>query len=110
MPYKEKKIEKVYFTIQEACDVINEQIHIRKPADIIVPSTLRYWESRCSILGATKLNSKGVRKYSRTRVKDIILFTNIMHTGWYTVEGAIREFKKAKNYIKADEQKDHWVV
>ena len=103
MPYKEKEITKKYFLITEACDIINQHIEIKRPDDMVVPSKLRYWESRFKSLRASKVNSSGVRKYTPEKIQRIILFTNIINTGLYTIDGAVQEFNKAKKYVKPDE-------
>ena len=96
-PYKEKPIIKRYFTISETCDIINEQIPAKTPDDAVVPSKLRYWGERCRFLDASVI-ARRPRKYTAQRIGDLVLFIGILNTGWYTVKGAIMEFKKVKRY------------
>ena len=64
MPYKEKEIEKMYFTISEVAKQFN-----------VAASLIRFWETEFEILKPRK-TTKGNRLYSK---KDIENFRLIYH-------------------------------
>ncbi len=82
MPYKEKQIEKLYFTISEVAKQFN-----------VATSLIRFWETEFDILKPKK-TTKGNRLYTK---KDIVNFSLIYHLvkeKGYTLDGAKKKLKE----------------
>jgi DNA-binding transcriptional MerR regulator len=76
MPYKEKEIEKVYFTIGEVAEEFN-----------VATSLIRFWESEFSILSPKK-NKKGNRQFTKTDIQKLRLIYNLVKERGFTLQGA----------------------
>ena len=92
MPYKEKEIEKKYFTIGEVADQLN-----------VATSLIRFWESEFDIIKPKK-NRKGNRQFTKEDIKNVKLIYYLVKEKGYTLHGA-RDFIKsdveaAKNKIE----------
>lgn len=81
MPYKEKAVVKVYYTIGE----------VAKKFDIST-SMLRFWESEFPHI-APKRDKKGNRKYKEEQILDIAELHQLLKQELYTIEGARRQLK-----------------
>jgi DNA-binding transcriptional MerR regulator len=84
MPYKEKPIEKVYFSIGE----VAEQTGLN-------PSLLRYWETEFEKYLQPKKNSKGVRMYTKKDLGRIEEIRHLVKDRGFTLQGA-RDYLQAK--------------
>jgi len=76
MPYKEKEIEKVYFTIGEVADEFN-----------VATSLIRFWESEFSILSPKK-NKKGNRQFTKSDIEKLRLIYHLVKERGFTLQGA----------------------
>jgi len=76
MPYKEKEIEKVYFTIGEVAEEFN-----------VATSLIRFWETEFDILSPKK-NKKGNRQFTKTDIKKLRLIYNLVKERGFTLQGA----------------------
>jgi DNA-binding transcriptional MerR regulator len=76
MPYKEKEIEKLYYSIGEVADMLN-----------VNASLLRYWEKEFDILKPKK-NAKGDRFFTKGDIEKIKLIYHLVKEKGYTLEGA----------------------
>jgi DNA-binding transcriptional MerR regulator len=76
MPYKEKEIEKVYFTIGEVADEFN-----------VATSLIRFWESEFSILSPKK-NKKGNRQFTKSDIEKLRLVYHLVKERGFTLQGA----------------------
>ena len=76
MPYKEKEIEKVYFTIGEVAEKFN-----------VATSLIRFWESEFDILKPKK-NKKGNRQFTRTDIQNLQLIYHLVKERGFTLQGA----------------------
>ena len=76
MPYKEKEIEKVYFTIGEVAEEFN-----------VATSLIRFWESEFSILSPKK-NKKGNRQFTKTDIEKLRLIYHLVKERGFTIQGA----------------------
>jgi len=76
MPYKEKEIEKVYFTIGEVADKFS-----------VATSLIRFWESEFDILSPKK-NKKGNRQYTKSDIKKLQLIFHLVKERGFTLQGA----------------------
>ncbi len=76
MPYKEKEIEKVYFTIGEVAEEFN-----------VATSLIRFWESEFEILSPKK-NKKGNRQFTRLDIQKLRLIYHLVKERGFTLQGA----------------------
>lgn len=83
MPYKEKEIEKRYYTIGEVADDLG-----------VATSLIRFWESEFDIIRPKK-NRKGNRQFTKDDIKKIKLIYHLVKEKGYTLQGA-------RDFIKSD--------
>jgi DNA-binding transcriptional MerR regulator len=76
MPYKEKEIEKVYFTIGEVAKKFN-----------VATSLIRFWETEFDILKPKK-NKKGNRQFTRNDIQKLQLIYHLVKERGFTLQGA----------------------
>lgn len=81
MPYKEKEIEKKYYTIGEVAAMFK-----------VATSMIRFWESEFEIIKPGK-NKKGNRVFTKKDVDSVKLVYHLVKEKGYTLQGA-REFIK----------------
>lgn len=81
MPYKEKEIEKKYYTIGEVADELK-----------VATSLIRFWETEFDIIKPKK-NRKGNRQFNQEDVKNVKLIFHLVKEKGYTLQGA-RDFLK----------------
>ncbi|MFC2186013.1 MerR family transcriptional regulator [Peijinzhouia sedimentorum] len=81
MPYKEKEIEKKYYTIGEVAAMFK-----------VATSMIRFWESEFDIIKPGK-NKKGNRVFTKKDVESVKLVYHLVKEKGYTLQGA-REFIK----------------
>jgi DNA-binding transcriptional MerR regulator len=81
MPYKEKEIEKKYYTIGEVAAMFK-----------VATSMIRFWESEFEIIKPGK-NKKGNRVFTKKDVESVKLVYHLVKEKGYTLQGA-REFIK----------------
>ncbi len=82
MPYVEKEIEKIYFTIGEVAEHFG-----------VATSLIRFWESEFSILHPKK-NKKGNRQYTKSDVESLKLIYHLVKDRGFTLNGAKEMLKK----------------
>ena len=75
MPYKEKKIEKLYYSIGE----------VSKMLDVPV-STVRFWENEFDILRPMK-NKKGNRMFTANAVRNLEIIHKLLKEEGMTIAG-----------------------
>ena len=75
MPYKEKKIEKLYYSIGEVSRMIEVPV-----------STVRFWENEFDILKPMK-NKKGNRMFTATDLKNLMLIHRLLKEEGMTLAG-----------------------
>jgi len=66
MPYKEKKIEKVYYTIGEVAEMFD-----------VNTSLIRYWEKEFDVIKPKK-NNKGNRLFTKQDIDNFHLIYNLV--------------------------------
>lgn len=76
VPYKEKQIEKKYFTIGEVADELG-----------VATSLIRFWESEFDIIKPKK-NRKGNRQFTKEDIKNVKLIYHLVKEKGYTLQGA----------------------
>ena len=88
MPYKEKVIEKKYFSIGEVADMLN-----------VATSLIRFWESEFDIIKPKK-NRKGNRQFTREDIENVKLIYHLVKEKGYTLQGAKDLLKNGKDTLQ----------
>lgn len=88
MPYKEKKIEKLYYSIGEVSRMLNVPV-----------STVRFWENEFNILKPMK-NKKGNRMFTATDVKNLLIIHRLLKEEGMTMAGVKK--KLAERWEEAE--------
>ena len=76
MPYKEREIEKVYFTIGEVAEEFN-----------VATSLIRFWETEFDVLNPKK-NKKGNRQFTKSDIQKLRLIYHLVKERGFTLQGA----------------------
>lgn len=76
MAYKEKEIEKLYFSIGEVAEMFN-----------VAPSLIRFWESEFDIIKPKK-NRKGNRQFTREDIDNVRTIYHLVKEKGFTLQGA----------------------
>ena len=76
MPYKEKKVEKLYYSIGEVAGILEVPI-----------STVRFWENEFDILKPMK-NKKGNRLFTPADIKNLRIIHQLVKEEGMTLAGA----------------------
>ena len=84
MPYKEKPIEKLYYSIGEVAKILNVNV-----------SLVRFWEKEFDILQPKK-NKKGNRMFTVTDFENLKLIFHLVKERGFTLEGAKNKLKENK--------------
>ena len=84
MPYKEKPIEKLYYSIGEVADMFEVNV-----------SLLRFWEKEFDILKPKK-NKKGNRMFTTKDLDNLKIIYHLVKERGYTLEGAKKKLKENK--------------
>ncbi|HVD97148.1 MAG TPA: MerR family transcriptional regulator [Cytophagaceae bacterium] len=85
MPYKEKKIEKKYYSIGEVAFMFK-----------VAPSLIRFWEKEFDLLSPQK-NRKGNRQFTQADIENFKLIFHLVKEKGYTLQGAKEFLKENKN-------------
>lgn len=89
MAYKEKEIEKLYYSIGEVADMFE-----------VSASLIRFWEKEFSLLKPKK-NKKGNRQFTKEDLGNLKLIYHLVKEKGYTLHGAKTELRKDKNELAA---------
>lgn len=81
MPYKEKKVEKLYYSIGEIADMFN-----------VNTSLIRYWEKEFDIIKPRK-NKKGNRFFTIDDIDNFYLIHELVKSRGMTLKGAKKKLK-----------------
>ncbi len=92
MPYKEKVIEKSYFTIGEVAEMFN-----------VSTSLVRFWEQEFDILQPKK-NKKGNRLFTRKDLDNLKIIFHLVKERGYTLKGAKEKLKNQGTDISKELQ------
>lgn len=76
MPYKEKEIEKKYYSIGEVASMFK-----------VAPSLIRYWEGEFDIIKPKK-DKKGNRRFTKDDIEKIRYIYQLVKIKGYTLQGA----------------------
>lgn len=81
MPYKEKEIEKLYYTIGEVSEMLG-----------LNASQIRYWETEFTSLKPKK-DRKGNRLFTKEDIETIKLIHHLVKEKGFTIDGAKTKLK-----------------
>ncbi len=84
MPYKEPKIEKLYYTIGEVAKMFN-----------VNTSLIRFWEKEFDIIKPHK-NKKGNRLFTPQDIENLHLIFHLVKEKGLTLKGAEKKLKENK--------------
>lgn len=87
MPYKEFKIEKIYYSIGEVAELFK-----------VKTSLIRYWETEFSILRPKK-NAKGDRMFRQKDMENLKLIFHLVKERGFTLDGAKKAIKNGNTQI-----------
>lgn len=82
MPYKEKKVEKLFYSIGE----VSEMFHVK-------PSLIRYWEKEFDVIKPRK-NKKGNRLFTPADIDNFHLIFHLVKERGMTLRGAKKKLKE----------------
>jgi DNA-binding transcriptional MerR regulator len=82
MPYKERKVEKLYYSIGEAADMLDVPV-----------STVRFWENEFEILKPMK-NKKGNRMFTPEDIKNLRIIHHLVKEEGMTLTGAKKKLSE----------------
>ncbi|MBC5991732.1 MerR family transcriptional regulator [Pontibacter cellulosilyticus] len=89
MPYKEREIEKQYYTIGEVAEMFD-----------VAASLIRFWETEFEQLSPKK-NKKGNRQYTKQDIETLRTIYHLVKERGYTIQGA-KEVLKNKSVQTKD--------
>lgn len=76
MAYKEKEIEKLYYSIGEVAEMFH-----------VAPSLIRFWETEFDIIQPRK-NRKGNRQFTKEDIANVRLIYHLVKEKGFTLQGA----------------------
>ncbi len=82
MPYKEKKVEKLYYSIGEVAEML-----------VVPVSTIRFWENEFDILKPMK-NKKGNRLFTQADIKNLRILHHLVKDEGMTLSGAKKKLNE----------------
>lgn len=85
MPYKERKIEKVYYSIGEVAEMFD-----------VNTSLIRFWEKEFDVIKPKK-NKKGNRLFTRRDIDNFHLIYHLVKERGLTLKGAQKKIKDNKD-------------
>ncbi len=85
MPYKEKAIEKLYYSISEVAQMFD-----------VNNSLIRFWEKEFDIIKPKK-NKKGNRMFTKEDIKNFRVIYHLVKERGFTLQGAQLKLKENKS-------------
>ncbi len=82
MPYKEKQVEKLYYSIGEVAKIFD-----------VNTSLIRFWEKEFDIIKPKK-NKKGNRLFTKDDVDNLHVIYHLVKERGFTLEGAKKKLKE----------------
>lgn len=89
MAYKEKEIEKLYYSIGEVAEMFN-----------VAPSLIRFWESEFEVIQPKK-NRKGNRQFTREDIENVRTIYHLVKEKGFTLQGAKEMLKNDSQAVKS---------
>lgn len=90
MPYKEKKVEKLYYSIGEVAEMFK-----------VNTSLIRFWEKEFDIIKPKK-NKKGNRLFTKKDIDNFHLIFHLVKEKGMTLKGAQKKLKENKDEQEHD--------
>lgn len=87
VPYKEKKVEKLYYSIGEVAEMFN-----------VNTSLIRFWEKNFDIIKPHK-NKKGNRFFTKEDIENLKLIHHLVKEKRLTLEGARKKLTENKQDV-----------
>ena len=84
MPYKEKKVEKLYYSIGEVAEMFN-----------VNTSLIRFWEKNFEVIKPHK-NNKGNRFFTKEDIENLKLIYHLVKEKRLTLEGTRKKLSENK--------------
>jgi DNA-binding transcriptional MerR regulator len=88
MAYKEKEIEKIYYSIGEVAEMFN-----------VAPSLIRFWESEFEIIQPKK-NRKGNRQFTKEDIDNVRTIYHLVKEKGFTLQGAKEMLRNDSQAVK----------
>src|ERR1051325_863380 len=88
MAYKEKEIEKLYYSIGEVAEIFN-----------VAPSLIRFWESEFDIIKPKK-NRKGNRQFTKEDIENVRTIFHLVKEKGFTLQGAKEMLRNDTQAVK----------
>ena len=88
MAYKEKEIEKLYYSIGEVADLFN-----------VAPSLIRFWESEFDVIKPKK-NRKGNRQFTKEDIDNVRTIYHLVKEKGFTLQGAKEMLRNNSQAVK----------
>ena len=88
MAYKEKEIEKLYYSIGEVAEIFN-----------VAPSLIRFWESEFDLIKPKK-NRKGNRQFTREDIDNVRTIYHLVKEKGFTLQGAKEMLRNDSQSVK----------
>ncbi len=82
MPYKEKKVEKLFYSIGEVAEMFSMPV-----------STIRFWENEFDVLKPVK-NKKGNRLFTPADIKNLKIIHHLLKEEGMTLSGAKKKLSE----------------
>jgi len=88
MAYKEKEIEKIYYSIGEVAEQFN-----------VAPSLIRFWESEFELIQPKK-NRKGNRQFTKEDIENVRTIYHLVKQKGFTLQGAKEMLRNDTQSVK----------
>jgi len=88
MAYKEKEIQKLYYSIGEVAEMFN-----------VAPSLIRFWESEFDVIKPKK-NRKGNRQFTAEDIENVKIIYHLVKEKGFTLQGAKEMLRNDANAVK----------
>jgi DNA-binding transcriptional MerR regulator len=88
MAYKEKEIEKLYYSIGEVAEIFN-----------VAPSLIRFWESEFDLIKPKK-NRKGNRQFTKEDIDNVRTIYHLVKEKGFTLQGAKEMLRNDSQAVK----------
>jgi DNA-binding transcriptional MerR regulator len=88
MAYKEKEIEKLYYSIGEVAEIFK-----------VAPSLIRFWESEFDLIKPKK-NRKGNRQFTKEDIDNVRTIYHLVKEKGFTLQGAKEMLKNDSTSVR----------
>lgn len=88
MPYKERKVQKLYYSIGEVAKLLD-----------VNTSLIRFWEKEFDVVKPKK-NKKGNRLFTKDDLKNLKMIYRLVKEKGFTLEGAKKKIKEDKDELE----------